>query len=104
MIVTGATGGVGSIGVQCLAARGYEVTALTGKRSEHEYLRVAGRDDVVSRRHAADGDAAAREGDVGGRRRSGRRRDPRVADADDDVRRLHRELGADRRDRAAARP
>jgi len=30
--VTGATGGVGSMAVQCLAALGYQVTALTGKR------------------------------------------------------------------------
>src|SRR5689334_12109328 len=39
VIVTGATGGVGSIGVQCLAARGYDVTALTGKPQEEDYLR-----------------------------------------------------------------
>src|SRR5919197_3545410 len=31
VIVTGATGGVGSLALQCLAARGYQVTALTGK-------------------------------------------------------------------------
>src|SRR5436190_24329159 len=31
VIVTGATGGVGSVAVQILAARGYQVTALTGK-------------------------------------------------------------------------
>jgi acrylyl-CoA reductase (NADPH) len=49
VIVTGATGGVGSLAVQCLAARGYEVTALTGKYSEHEYLRSIGASDVLSR-------------------------------------------------------
>jgi acrylyl-CoA reductase (NADPH) len=49
VIVTGATGGVGSLAVQCLAARGYEVTALTGKDSEHEYLRSIGASDVLSR-------------------------------------------------------
>ena len=38
VIVTGATGGVGSIAVQMLAARGYHVTALTGKDGEHDYL------------------------------------------------------------------
>ena len=37
MIVTGATGGVGSIAVQLLAARGYQVTALTGKDAEHDF-------------------------------------------------------------------
>ncbi len=49
VIVTGATGGVGSIAVQCLAARGYAVTALTGKDSEHAYLRELGAVDVLSR-------------------------------------------------------
>ena len=49
VIVTGATGGVGSLAVQMLAARGYDVTALTGKDSEHEYLRALGAKDVLSR-------------------------------------------------------
>jgi len=49
VIVTGATGGVGSIAVQCLAARGYEVTALTGKPQEDEYLRSLGAKHVLSR-------------------------------------------------------
>jgi acrylyl-CoA reductase (NADPH) len=49
IIVTGATGGVGSLAVQCLATRGYEVTAVTGKDSEHEYLRSIGASHVLSR-------------------------------------------------------
>jgi acrylyl-CoA reductase (NADPH) len=49
VIVTGATGGVGSIGVQCLAARGYEVTALTGKPQEEDYLRSLGVKHVLAR-------------------------------------------------------
>ena len=49
VIVTGATGGVGSIGVELLGALGYEVTALTGKDDAHEYLRSLGAHDVVSR-------------------------------------------------------
>jgi NADPH2:quinone reductase len=49
VIVTGATGGVGSLGVQCLAALGYEVTALTGKDSEHDYLRLLGARTVLAR-------------------------------------------------------
>jgi acrylyl-CoA reductase (NADPH) len=49
VIVTGATGGVGSMAVQILAARGYKVTALTGKDAEHEYLRALGAGDVLSR-------------------------------------------------------
>jgi acrylyl-CoA reductase (NADPH) len=49
VIVTGATGGVGSMAVQCLAALGYQVTALTGKDHEHEYLRSIGATDVIPR-------------------------------------------------------
>jgi acrylyl-CoA reductase (NADPH) len=49
IIVTGATGGVGSLAVQCLAALGYEVTALTGKDHEIGYLRSIGAKDVLLR-------------------------------------------------------
>jgi acrylyl-CoA reductase (NADPH) len=49
VIVTGATGGVGSIAVQNLAAAGYKVTALTGKEQEADYLRTLGASDVVAR-------------------------------------------------------
>jgi acrylyl-CoA reductase (NADPH) len=49
VIVTGATGGVGSIAVQCLAARGYDVTALTGKPQEEEYLHSLGAKQVLAR-------------------------------------------------------
>jgi NADPH2:quinone reductase len=47
--VTGATGGVGSIAIACLAKRGYDVTAITGKDGEHEYLRQLGAREVLSR-------------------------------------------------------
>ena len=49
MIVTGATGGVGSIAIQSLAARGYSVTALTGKAQEADYLRALGATEVIVR-------------------------------------------------------
>ena len=49
VIVTGATGGVGSIAIQCLAARGYTVAALTGKPSEQDYLRSLGASEVIAR-------------------------------------------------------
>ena len=39
VVVTGATGGVGSIAVAILAGLGYQVTAITGKDGEHDYLR-----------------------------------------------------------------
>ena len=49
VVVTGATGGVGSLAVACLSALGYEVTAVTGKEREHEYLRSIGARDVLPR-------------------------------------------------------
>ena len=44
VLVTGATGGVGSIAVQLLSARGHEVWAMTGRVAEHEA--VAGNEAV----------------------------------------------------------
>lgn len=49
VIVTGATGGVGSLAVDMLAQRGYHVVALTGKESEAEYLRSLGAAEVMLR-------------------------------------------------------
>jgi len=49
VIVTGATGGVGSIAVQALASRGYAVTAVTGKADQADYLRTLGAKDVILR-------------------------------------------------------
>jgi putative YhdH/YhfP family quinone oxidoreductase len=50
VLVTGATGGVGCIAVQSLAARGYDVTALTGKAAETDFLRALGASAVLDRR------------------------------------------------------
>ena len=49
VLVTGATGGVGSVAVSVLAARGYEVTAVTGKAEAADWLRSLGAADVVDR-------------------------------------------------------
>jgi NADPH2:quinone reductase len=49
VIVTGATGGVGSIAVQSLAARGYQVTAFTGKPEQEPYLRSLGAAQLLAR-------------------------------------------------------
>ena len=49
VVVTGATGGVGSLAVSILAGLGYEVTAVTGKDGEHDYLRSLGATDVLPR-------------------------------------------------------
>jgi acrylyl-CoA reductase (NADPH) len=49
VLVTGATGGVGSIAIALLAARGYRVVASTGKVQDHEYLRRLGAAEVIDR-------------------------------------------------------
>ncbi|WP_322819540.1 oxidoreductase [Tepidiforma sp.] len=49
VIVTGATGGVGSTAVAMLAQAGYTVAASTGKTSEHAYLRQLGATEILSR-------------------------------------------------------
>ena len=43
IVVTGATGGVGSLAIDMLAARGYEVIAVTGKAESADYLQVVRR-------------------------------------------------------------
>ncbi|WP_227394676.1 acrylyl-CoA reductase family protein [Jeotgalibacillus aurantiacus] len=55
VLVTGATGGVGSMAVAMLAKRGYDVSASTGKQSEHEFLKVLGAKEVLSRDEVYDG-------------------------------------------------
>lgn len=47
--VTGATGGVGSIAIDMLAARGYEVVAVTGKAESIDYLKSLGASKVLMR-------------------------------------------------------
>jgi acrylyl-CoA reductase (NADPH) len=49
IVVTGATGGVGSIAVDMLSARGYEVVALTGKAAQSDYLKSIGAHQVLLR-------------------------------------------------------
>lgn len=49
VLVTGATGGVGSVAVGILSDRGYEVAASTGSEKEHDYLRSLGAAEIVSR-------------------------------------------------------
>ncbi|HEY5756467.1 MAG TPA: oxidoreductase [Steroidobacter sp.] len=49
VVVTGATGGVGSIAVDILAARGYRVVAVTGKQASVEYLQGLGAARVLLR-------------------------------------------------------
>ena len=49
VLVTGATGGVGSTAVGILARRGYTVAASTGKASEHPYLEALGASEILDR-------------------------------------------------------
>jgi putative YhdH/YhfP family quinone oxidoreductase len=49
VLVTGATGGVGSMAVDLLAQQGYTVAASTGKTDQHDYLRQLGASQILSR-------------------------------------------------------
>ncbi len=50
VLVNGATGGVASLAIDMLAAKGYGVTAATGKAAEHEFLRKLGAAEVLDRK------------------------------------------------------
>jgi putative YhdH/YhfP family quinone oxidoreductase len=55
ILVTGATGGVGSIAVSILARAGYRVTAATGKGSDEAFLRTLGATEVIPRDQVTEG-------------------------------------------------
>jgi len=55
VLVTGATGGVGSLAVAILAKAGYQVTAATGKLAESDYLKSIGAADVIERSAVTEG-------------------------------------------------
>jgi len=50
VLVTGATGGVGSIAIALLAARGFRVVASTGKAAESDYLKRLGASELIDRK------------------------------------------------------
>src|SRR5690606_36895123 len=56
VLVAGATGGVGSVAVNILAKRGYEVSPSTGKHDEEAYLKDLGASRVIRRNDVADED------------------------------------------------
>lgn len=58
VLVTGASGGVGSVAVNLLAGQGFEVVASTGKKDSHDYLRRLGAGEVIDR--STIGDSAGR--------------------------------------------
>ncbi|HEX4943276.1 MAG TPA: MDR family oxidoreductase [Usitatibacteraceae bacterium] len=53
ILVTGATGGVGSVAISILSGWGYRVVASTGKAAEADYLRSLGAADVIDRNELA---------------------------------------------------
>jgi putative YhdH/YhfP family quinone oxidoreductase len=55
VIVTGASGGVGSTAVDLLAARGYEVSASTGSADAHDYLKALGATTILDRAETSAG-------------------------------------------------
>ena len=55
ILVTGAAGGVGSVATALLAARGFSVTALTGRPESGSYLRGLGATDVIDRTDMIEG-------------------------------------------------
>ncbi|RLL43783.1 acryloyl-CoA reductase [Oceanobacillus piezotolerans] len=56
VLVAGATGGVGSISVNILAKRGYDVVASTGKSNEEAYLKGLGAKQIIKRNEIIDTD------------------------------------------------
>jgi acrylyl-CoA reductase (NADPH) len=50
VLVTGATGGVGSIAVMILSKMGYDVHAVTGKKDKNEYLKNLGAINIIDRK------------------------------------------------------
>ncbi|MDH3329022.1 MAG: YhdH/YhfP family quinone oxidoreductase [Desulfobulbaceae bacterium] len=55
ILVTGATGGVGSVAVSLLSSLGFAVTAVTGKEQEHKFLSTLGAKKILSREQATVG-------------------------------------------------
>jgi NADPH2:quinone reductase len=47
IVVTGATGGVGSIAIDMLSSSGFETTAITRKKTHDEYLRAIGTSNII---------------------------------------------------------
>jgi len=49
IIVSGATGGVGSVALSLLSKLGYETISISGKESEYDFLRNLGATEIISR-------------------------------------------------------
>ena len=54
LLVTGSTGGVGSCAILILSHLGYNVTAVTGKKQKHDYLKKLGASEIIDRAEVRD--------------------------------------------------
>jgi putative YhdH/YhfP family quinone oxidoreductase len=59
ILISGATGGVGSIAVSIMAKLGYSITAVSGKPEASDYLTRLGAAEIISRQQAADSSGKA---------------------------------------------
>lgn len=66
ILVTGATGGVGSFAIQLLSQLGFAVVAMTGKPQDKEYLQALGASDVIGRDAVIDDQISLHKGQWGG--------------------------------------
>jgi acrylyl-CoA reductase (NADPH) len=66
ILVTGATGGVGSLAVNIFDGEGYQVTAVTGKTDQQSYLEHLGAQEVIGRDEVKAGHHALERGRWGG--------------------------------------
>lgn len=64
VIVTGATGGVGSVAVALLASKGFEVVASSGKADQVDYLKGLGASSVIGREALSEANARPMSGEV----------------------------------------
>lgn len=62
IVVTGATGGVGSYAIDCLSHLGFEVIALSNKQDQVDYLRALGADQVIFPQTLSMGNQALEKG------------------------------------------
>ena len=65
VLVTGATGGVGSVAVMALAKMGYNVTGVTGKKDKVDFLKGLGASEVIDRSEMDQESKPSRSGFVG---------------------------------------
>ncbi len=56
LLITGASGGVGSLAVDIFSGRGYAITAMTGKTDRHEFLKALGAAEIIGRGELPEGE------------------------------------------------